>query len=145
MILKKKAQLSFEFILLFSLMMLIFIIAGTILISALEHNKQIESQAGYIAKEIKSSAILASLSESDFHTNVTIPSTIAGQGIYVDIHKTPDNLVVIKQLYTGSIYRVIAQEFLPNIDADGVNLENLNNVTIIIGKVGTNMTIKLAN
>jgi hypothetical protein len=126
MINKKNAQLSFEFILLFSLMMLLFIIIGTILITGLENSRQIESQAGYMAKEIKSSIIIASLSESDFETSINIPYFIAGKDIFVDIHKSPDNLVVIKERNSGQDFKIIAKEFLPIIDSGGDTLENLS-------------------
>jgi hypothetical protein len=141
MIHKKNAQLSFEFILLFSLMMLIFIVVGTILITGLENSRQMESQAGYIAKDIKSSAIIASLSESNFESRVFIPQSIAGKNIFVDIHK----LVVVKERNSGQDFKIIAKEFLPLIDSGGVPLENLNNVTIIIRKNGNSISILLSN
>ena len=126
-------------------MMLIFIIVGTVLINGLEKSRQIESQAAYIAKEIKSSAIIASLSESDFQTTVKIPGSIAGFDIFVDIHKNPDNLVVIKEKVSDQNYKIISSEFLPIIDADGDTLENLSDVTIEIRKIGNNISISLFN
>jgi len=138
-----KAQMSFEYILLYSFVMIIFIVVGTILISGLEKTSKTQSETGYLAKQIKSSLIIASLSPSDFKTQIIIPQTISGISIYVDIYPSPDNLVIIRERDSGE-YKTVAREFLPVINT-GVKLENLTDCKIIISKEDKNISVKLAN
>lgn len=143
---RRKAQLSFEYIVLFSIMMIMFIIVGTILVSGLEKSRKMESEAAYLAKEIKADCIIASMSESDFQTRIDIPQSIAGTKIFVDIYKAPDNLVVIREENSQQGEdNLVAREFLPMIDSGGDSLNNITGKTIEIAKIGDNISISLSN
>ena len=142
----KKSQMSFEYILLFTFVLLIMIVIGTVLVSSMQKTKEMDSGAKYLAKQIKSSVIIASLSQTDFETNITLPLTIAGRKVFVDIYKSPDNIVEIKEENVDpDSYNVIAREFLPMIDPIGGNLENLSNTIVTIRKQGNNITIVSGN
>jgi len=141
----RRSQMSFEYMILFTLALLMFIVIGTVLVSSIEKTRELDSGAKYLAKQIKSSVIIASMSQTDFQTNITLPVSIADRKVIVDIYKAPDNLVVVKEegANPGS-YNLVAREFLPIINPVGGNLENLNNKTIIIRKQGDDITMSLS-
>ena len=131
----KKAQVSFEYMLLFSFALLIFIVVGTIIISGLEKTREFESETEYLVKEIKTATIIASLSDSDFNTTVEIPITIAGKPIMLDVHGSPDNYVKIRG---DSGLASIA--FLPKIE-QGLQILNIESGRLEISK--TNEIIRI--
>ena len=135
--------MSFEYMLLFVFALMIFIVIGTVIYSNIQKTRQLESDAQYLAKQIKATAIIASLSETDIETNITLPTTLSQRKVYVDIYKYPDNIVEVKEEDMMDNPEFIAKEFLPIIDPTGGNLENLSGDTITIRKQGNNITISV--
>lgn len=109
----KKAQVSFEYMLLFSFALLIFIVAGTMIISGLEKTRQLESESEYLVREIKSATIIASLSESEYKTTIEIPVNIAGKPIQLDLYGSPDNLLRVWDVTDEP--KQVSSAFLPVI------------------------------
>lgn len=133
----KKAQISFEYVLLFSFALLIFIVIGTLIVSGLEKTRQFDSEAKYLVKEIKSATIIASLSESDFSTTIEIPKEIAGKKIKLDLYGNPDNLVRVWDISKDpNNPEQIAAAFLPIIQISNSDnkIENKEGGKLIISK-----------
>ena len=129
---QKKAQVSFEYMLLFSFALLIFIFVGTIIISGLEKTRQFESETEYLVKEIKTAAIIASLSESDFSTTIEIPVSIAGKPIMIDLYGDSDNFVKVWEI--SGEKRQVSLAFLPIIKP-----------VVIENKVGGHLSVSKIN
>jgi hypothetical protein len=131
MIKMKKAQLSFEFILLFTILLFFFVsVAYLMLISGgTQENALTKKIADNLAKEIKVRFITASLSVIDFNSSMIIPTDINYVGLNVSFHKDPDNLVLIKNIDSGEL---IARAFLPVIDDVITNgIGQVKNISVI--------------
>jgi len=110
----KKAQLSFEFIVLFAVLLFIFIAVAGIFPSSLDKTASTRSIAETIGKDIKAKAITASLSKVDFETIISIPESIGSTKIAIGVYAEPDNIVVIMDKLDGA---QLARAFLPRIDS----------------------------
>ena len=109
----KKSQISFEFILIFAIVLFVFIGIWQFFPVWLKEKDYSESVAQKILNDIKLKTMIASLSESDFESKVNIPSKINGKKIKIGIYKTPDNLLRINNTDDGLI---ISSVYLPKID-----------------------------
>jgi hypothetical protein len=127
----KKAQLSFEFILLFTVLLFFFVsISYVLLVSgALDNSATTKSMAENLVNEIKVRFITASLSESDFSSGMMIPQEINDIGIAVSFYKHPDNLVLINNSESNEL---IARAFLPVVD-DVIDLSpgQITNISVV--------------
>jgi hypothetical protein len=115
MVTMRKAQLSFEFILLFTILLFFFVsVAYLMLISGgLEESSSTKKITENLAKEVKVRFITASLSVSDFNSGMVIPGNINGVRLDVTFHEHPDNIIQIKDSESGEL---IAKAFLPIVD-----------------------------
>lgn len=115
MIKMKKTQISFEFILLFTILMIFFVSITYIMIlsGGFQETASTKKIAENLAKEIKVGFITASLSVMDFNSSMIIQTKINSLKINVTFHKNPDNIIQIKDTESGEI---IARAFLPIVD-----------------------------
>ncbi|KYK24398.1 hypothetical protein AYK26_06890 [Euryarchaeota archaeon SM23-78] len=109
----KKAQVSFEFIVLFAIVLFVFVVLVSFFPKWIDRTASTQSIAENLAKDIKVRAITASLSEANFESNITLPKRINNVNIEVEIHGAPDNLLNIKDKDTG---KLLARAFLPKIN-----------------------------
>ena len=109
-----KSQISFEFIVLFAVVFFIFLSVLVFFSVKLEKNPSTKTLAVNHVKNIKMLIITASVSESDFESEITLPDKINEIEIRAEIAGDPDNLILIKDRNSGEI---IASEFLPKIDS----------------------------
>ena len=109
----KKAQVSFEFMVLFVLILFVFVFIAYFFPSSVEKAASTKGIAENLAKDIKVNLITASLSGSDYASAVIIPKKINDVTIRVEINAAPDNLLIIKDNRTGE---TLARAFLPRID-----------------------------
>jgi len=110
----KKAQISFEFIVLFAILFFVFISLAGFFPIGMDMASSTKGLAENMANDIKVKAITASLSTSDFSTEINIPSKINSARIRIEIYDSPDNLVLIKNWNDGEH---LARAFLPKIDS----------------------------
>jgi hypothetical protein len=109
----KKSQVSFEFIVLFALILFVFVFIAYFFPSSVEKTASTKGIAENLAKDIKVNLITASLSGSDYASAVIIPKKINDVTIRVEINATPDNLLSIKDNRTGEL---LARAFLPKLN-----------------------------
>jgi hypothetical protein len=125
----KKAQVSFEFMVLFVLILFVFVFIAYFFPSSIERAASTKGIAENLAKDIKVNLITASLSWSDYASVMVIPKKINDVTIRVEIYATPDNILIIKDNRTGES---LARAFLSRIDSlnelGGVG--NIRNITI---------------
>ena len=107
----KNGQVSFEFILLFTLVFFVFITIVGIFGTSFDKTQAVQENANSLAKQIKVKLITASLSDSDFESSINLPSHISNKEITIDIYKDPDNLLHIK-----TSNQLLASAHLPIID-----------------------------
>lgn len=133
----KKAQVSFEFIVLFAIFLFVFVMLVSFYPRWIERTASTQNIAENLAKDIKVKAITASLSESDFETTVVINPRINDVNISVEIHGKPDNMLKINELRTG---KTLARAFLPTINS--VNEIDPGGLNLTIKKEGDSLTIE---
>jgi hypothetical protein len=107
-----KGQLSFEFIILFSVVLLMFVALGSIISEGVSKGKQFEKDAQMLADAIKIEVITASLADVDYSTEITLPPAIKGNSFSVHIYEDEDNLVLVK----NEKEEVVGRAFLPIIN-----------------------------
>ena len=132
----KKAQLSFEFMVLFGILLFIFMSVAYLFPGSMEKSSSTSQIAENLARDIKVKAITASLSETDFKSDIILPERINNVDIIVEIHAPDDDMIIIKDAYTG---RALARAFLPDIDGPYTDDPGLRNLTI--RKVNNVLTI----
>ncbi len=110
----KKAQISFEFIVLFTIVFFIFIFLAGFFPGSVDKASSTKGLAENLAKDIKVKAITASLSESDFVTEIIIPNRINSARIQIELRAYPDNMLIIKDGYDRE---ELARVFLPIISS----------------------------
>jgi hypothetical protein len=125
----KKSQVSFEFMVLFALILFVFVFIAYFFPSSVERAASTKGIAENLAKDIKVNLITASLSESDYASAVIIPKKINDVTIRVEINAAPDNILIIKDNRTGE---TLARAFLPRIDSlnEPGGTGNIRNITI---------------
>jgi hypothetical protein len=133
----RKAQVSAEFIVIFTIVIFVFAVLISFYPDWLEKTTAARNIPETVAKDIKARVITASLSESDFKSNLIIPEKINGVRIRIDINKTPDNMLTIRDDETG---RTLARAFLPKIDVVAGSPYDLN-LTIIKNGTGDSTRI----
>jgi hypothetical protein len=132
----KKSQISFEFILLFTIAMFVFVLSISFFMDLFQNTDFDSKEGGDQLDELKFLTIIASLSESDVETSVTLPEKINEISIEIELYDNPDNMAIIKNKDDGS---EIAKVFLPVID--DVITTDPDGRKITIKKVGS--TLKL--
>ena len=110
----KKAQISFEFIVLFAILFFVFIALAGFFPMGVDFTSSTKGIAEDLAKEIKVKCITASLSSSDFSSEIDIPGKINNARLRIEIYAHPDNLLLIKDRNDGE---QLARVFLPKIDS----------------------------
>jgi hypothetical protein len=132
----KRGQISFEYIILFSIVLLLFIALGTITAAGLSKSRTVEKDAQMLADQIKVQVITASLSRVDYTSELTLPESIQKNYYQVEISAT-DDMVIIRDENNG----VIGKAFLPLIDeAPGVMLGSRD--TIVFMKDENRLTVE---
>lgn len=135
-----KAQVSFEFIVLFTLGLFIFIVIGTLFVSGFNSSNTAPKLAINTAYEIKLKVIAASLTEGDFTTTYELPIWINNvepvYNFYADPDNAADNLIIIKDEQDNDLARVE----LPRLD--GYIPTNPSGRTLIINKQSNLLTIE---
>jgi hypothetical protein len=110
----KKSQISFEFIVLFAMLFFVFITLAGFFPMGIDMTSTTKGLAENLANDIKVIAITASLSDSDFSSEIIIPSSINNARLHIDVNASPDNLLIIKDQRDGE---QLARVFLPKIDS----------------------------
>src|SRR4030042_1903721 len=110
----RKAQLSFEFVVLFAFLLLLFILLGQAFPMTIEGTASTKGIADNIAKDIKVRVITASLSQTDYEGDIMPPSRINNVKINISIVGEPDNILLIKGMNDNQL---IARAFLPTVDS----------------------------
>lgn len=77
----KRAQASFEYIILFSFIFVIFIVLATFILVGINKVSTTEEVAQDLANRIKVKVITASLAGAEYESEITIPPTINGERI----------------------------------------------------------------
>jgi hypothetical protein len=115
MIKMRKAQLSFEFILLFTILMFFFVSVSYVMLlsGGVQEKASTKKIAESMTKEIKVRFITASLSVTEFSSSMFIPTEIDYVKLNVSFHSDPDNMIQIKNMESGEL---IARAFLPIVD-----------------------------
>ena len=108
----EKSQVSFEFIVLFGILFFAFAVALSFLFIWLRDMDSASIDAERISKDIKSKIITASLSESDFTSQIEIPDKIGATSIRVLIYENPENLLIVEDEEGNALARI----FLPVVD-----------------------------
>ena len=135
----KKAQISFEFMVLFAILLFIFISVAYLFPGSMEMSSSTGSIADNLARDIKVMAITASLSEADFESEMILPDHINHVSIIVEIHAPGDDIVVIKDEDTG---RTLAKAFLPRINNMLPSPDNPDFRKLMIRKIGNELSIE---
>jgi hypothetical protein len=110
----KKSQTSFEYVVLFLIMLFLFISLGSFFPQIIDQIRADKEIAGTVLDNVKVKLITASLAESDFETKVEIPKQINNEDIRAEIYPEPDNIIYIKNADSGE---TLAKKFLPKVDA----------------------------
>jgi uncharacterized protein (UPF0333 family) len=110
----KKAQISFEFIVLFAILFFVFISLAGFFPIGMDMVSSTKGLAENMANDIKVKAITASLSSSDFSTEIIIPSRINSAKFKINVYDSPDNLLTITDQRD---HEQLARAFLPRIDS----------------------------
>jgi len=132
----KKGQVSFEYSILFAFVFLLFLVLASAFYYGVKKTDSSEYIADNLAKEIKIKIITASLSESDYESEVKIPEFIDGKEIKLEVHTSPDNILYIKQKDSGL---TLSRAFLPIIDTQV--LPDENNFNLVIKKSNNKIDI----
>lgn len=132
----KKGQISFEYIILFSVILIMFIALGTIIAAGVSKSRTFERDAQLLANQVKVQVITASLSEVDYYSEIKFPETIKKSSYRVDI-SAQDDMVLI--LDSGNA--VMGRAFLPLID-EGPGVILAGRDTISINKTGDKLIVK---
>ncbi len=119
----RKAQVSTEFIVIFTIFLFFFAILIGLFPDWIEKTAEARNLPQTVANGIKDRVITASLAESDFESNIIVPEKINGMKIRIDINKAPDNILTIKDNETGI---TLARVFLPKINETTGSPYNLN-------------------
>ncbi|HLP79233.1 MAG TPA: hypothetical protein VK158_01225 [Acidobacteriota bacterium] len=108
---KTKAQVSVEFIIIFSLLLLVFTTFGYVFLQGLEETTATRGLAQTLADDIKARFISVSLSPVDTTVQLDIDKNLKGIPIQVQVF-AGDNIIVIKRTDTGA---QLAAASLPKI------------------------------
>ena len=123
----RKAQVSVEFMVIFTIILFFLAVMIALFPQWLEKTTAARDIPLSMANDIKARVITASLSESDFKSSILIPKTINNANVRVDIDENPDNILRITDKDSG---RTLARVFLPKVDEVTGNPDGLN-LTII--------------
>ena len=123
-----KAQVSVEFIVLFTIILFAFALLISFFPDWIENAAATRNLPDKTARDIKAVVITASLSESDFASEFRLPERIGSASILVNISQEPDNLLVIRERESNQI---LAKAFLPRIEEVTGSVDDL---TLIIRK-----------
>jgi hypothetical protein len=110
----KKSQISFEFIVLFAMLFFVFITLAGFFPMGIDMTSTTKGLAENLANDIKVKTITASLSNSDFSSEIIIPNSINNARLQIGVSASPDNLLLIKDRGDGE---QLARVFLPRIDS----------------------------
>ncbi len=132
----KHSQISFEFIVLFTIVLFVFLTFTSIFFKVVQNTSFTKELGKDLANDIKIRVIMASLSDSDVESTVFLPSKLNDMEIEVGLYKKPDNLIIIN---SSENHKQIAKAFLPVIDA--VIISNANGRNITINKTGNKITL----
>jgi uncharacterized protein (UPF0333 family) len=131
-----RGQLSFEFIILFAVVLMMFVALGSIISEGVSKGKQFEKDAQMLADAIKIEVITASLSNVDYYTEIQLPASIRKSVYTVNIYAGNDNLILIKD----ENQKVVGRAFLPIITS-APSVELTIRETITIKKDNSGITI----
>ncbi len=121
---------------LFAILLFIFISIAYLFPGSMERSSSTNRIADNLARDIKVRAITASLSETDFESEMILPDHINDVHITVEIYAAGDNLVVVKDKDTG---RTLARAFLPKIDELTGNMDDMK---LTIRKIDDTLSIE---
>ena len=110
----KKSQISFEFIVLFAMLFFVFITLAGFFPMGIDMTSTTRGLAENLANDIKVKTITASLSNSDFSSELIIPNSVNNAKFQIEVYASPDNLLLIKDKGDGE---QLARVFLPRIDS----------------------------
>lgn len=110
----KRSQVSVEFLVIFTIVLFMLAVFIAFFPDWLEKTNEAKNLPEKIARDIKARVITASLSDSDFESNITLQRKIHNTKIEVEVKPAPDNLLLIKDADNGV---VIAKAFLPVINS----------------------------
>ncbi|MBD3204277.1 hypothetical protein GF327_08340 [Candidatus Woesearchaeota archaeon] len=130
----KNSQLSLEFVLLFSIVFFVFISVFTYAFNRIDENSSAKEIAQKNAEEIKTEIITASLSFSDYESNITTPDKIKNIDVELIIVKAKECELLVVNKFNN---QTLAYESLPYIN----ELESSPKIVFSKDK-GTNLIIK---
>ena len=107
-----KAQISFEFIMIFVFLLLAFLGFVAFMQYNIDKSGSSKDYAEKLVREIKVAVITASVSKSDFETEISIPKKFGNTEIEFFASEDPDNFIDVK---SGT--EVLARAFLPKVDS----------------------------
>lgn len=142
-----RAQISVEFLMLFTLALLVFITAATYFPQQVQAAQQLEQGAERALEEIKLHTITASTTTQEYRASIPIPTTIRGEQVTLVLIAGSDNLAIIKHTNTQ---RTLASTQLPDIDditeedikTVDVKWDGVSRLTLIVPNDGTVEVIK---
>jgi uncharacterized protein (UPF0333 family) len=136
-----RGQVSFEYIVLFSVLLIVFIIVGSITLIGLNKVKKIERDGQRLTDTLKAEVITASLSETDYKSTFKLPSNIGSKDYEMFIYGDKDNMVVVK---TKDNSKQVAKSYLPVVK-NVLNSPFTKGETLEISKKNNEITIRRAS
>jgi hypothetical protein len=91
-----KGQVSFEYITLFSILLVLLIIVGSVVLVGMDRMKKLQRDGQRLADEIKVEVITASLSRMDYSYVFELPSSIDSEDFNILLYGDTDNMLLIK-------------------------------------------------
>lgn len=139
MIKMKKTQISFEFMMIFTIILFFFISLAYFLPVILDKSMSKKRAAELFADEVKLNVITASLSESDYATKIYLEPILGDTLVSHSFYENPDNIFMIKDNHNDD---QLAMVFLPIID--NVDTTITSNY-VVINKTNNVLEIKFVN
>ena len=112
----KKSQVSFEFIIIFAIVLFIFAALIGFFPRNIENTETAKELAKKFSMEIEAKVITASLAKSDFTSKIDLPEKILDRSVSFEIFGSPDDILLIKDRNSGEI---LSKAFLPKMDSVG--------------------------
>lgn len=134
----RKSQISLEYMILFSFVLVLFLVGGTVVVSGLGRTNSGESEAQYVARSIKSATLTASIADAEYRTEVSLPASVGDKRFKIIVYADPDNILIVKDAVSNI---TLARAFLPVINRS-TNLEGYEGSSIIIEKIDGKITVK---
>lgn len=132
-----RGQVSFEFVVLFTFLLVVFALMVSFVTRGLEFVTTGEESAQVMADDFKLRLIAASLSPSDFTSSFTFPKTLNGDPIRVSVLGGSDNL-----LFISSENSTLARAFLPRVDTVVNPDPNSDAYVFEIEKTGNSIVVR---